>query len=117
KENNGNFTVDVLHQYRPNTGLACEQQTPIYWQGHLFGILPKDGGVNRNQMVCVHPSDPTTMVWTSDKDIRFGLGPFILADGKFYLLNDDGVLYIIEASTRGFKILDSKTLIADGHDA
>lgn len=117
KENSGNFTVDVLHQYRPNTGLACEQQTPIYWQGHLFGILPKDGGVNRNQMVCVHPSDPTTMVWTSDKETRFGLGPFILADGKFYLLNDDGVLYIIEASTREFKILDSKALIADGHDA
>ncbi|MGF7138289.1 outer membrane protein assembly factor BamB family protein [Roseimarinus sediminis] len=116
-ENNGNYQTDVLYEYKPVAGLACEQQTAIYHDGHLFGVMPKDGGANRNQMVCVHPSDPTSMIWTSDKELRFGLGPFIWADGKFYLLNDDGTLHIIEASSKAYRHLDSKVIIEDGHDA
>jgi outer membrane protein assembly factor BamB len=45
------------------------------------------------------------------------LGPFIWADGKFYLLNDDGTLHIIKADTRGYQHLDSKVIIENGHDA
>jgi outer membrane protein assembly factor BamB len=113
---NGNYSVEVVKKYRPSEGLASEQQTPIYWQGRLFGVMPKDGGVYRNQFVCADPNDVTNILWSS-QEVRFGLGPYILADGKFYLLNDDGTLFIIEASTSGFKVLDSKVLIADGHDA
>jgi len=116
KESGGKYSYQVLQQYKPVNGLACEQQTPIYWQGRLFGIMPKDGGVHRNQFVCVDPNDCTTILWSSE-EIRFGLGSYLLADGKFYLLNDDGTLFIIEASTKRFKILDSKQLIPDGHDA
>ncbi|MCF8357434.1 MAG: PQQ-like beta-propeller repeat protein [Prolixibacteraceae bacterium] len=117
QETNGNFNTTVLQQYKPNTGLASEQQTPIFWKGHLFGIMPKDGGTYRNQFVCVNPDDCTNILWASDKDQRFGMGPFILADGKFYLLNDDGTLHIIRASTGGYFHLDSKVIIEDGHDA
>ena len=116
-EENGEFSTEILYQYRPREGLASEQQTPIYWEGYLFGVMPKDAGVNRNRMVCVHPNDPTEIVWASDSESRYGLGPFILADGKFYLLNDDGVLHIIEADTRSFRHLDSKEIIENGHDA
>ncbi len=56
-------------------------------------------------------------MWASDKNQRFGMGPFILADGKFYLLNDDGTLHILRASTGGYIHLDSKVIIEDGHDA
>ncbi len=110
------FSVEVLHEYKPSDGLACEQQTPIYFQGHLFGILPKDGGTNRNQLVCVHPGNPNEFVWTSGKEDRFGLGPYILADGKFYLLKDDGELYIIEATINGYTKL-AQNKILEGHDA
>lgn len=116
-ETNGTYNTTILQEYKPKDGLACEQQTPIYWEGHLFGIMPKDGGTYRNQFVCVDPSDCTNILWTSDKDSRFGLGPYIWADGKFYLLNDDGTLHIIKASTRGYEHLDSKVIIPDGHDA
>jgi outer membrane protein assembly factor BamB len=78
--------------------------------------MPKDGGAHRNQFVCVDPSDCTKFVWTSE-ETRFGLGPYLWADGKFYLLNDDGTLFIIEASTKRFKVLDNKLLIPEGHDA
>jgi outer membrane protein assembly factor BamB len=114
--NPGNFKTEILSQYKPNSGMASEQQTPIFWQGHLFVVMPKDGGVYRNQLVCVNPGDPQKIIWSS-QETRFGLGPFILADNKFYLLNDDGTLFIIEASIKNFNVLDSKSLINDGHDA
>ena len=116
-ESNGNYSVEVIDEYKPREGLACEQQTPILWEGHLFGICPKDGGMYRNQFVCVHPDDTKNILWASDKENRFGLEPYFWADGTFYLLNDDGTLHIIEASVNGYKHLASKNIIPDGHDA
>jgi len=117
KENGGSFTADVLYDYKPSEGFACEQQTPLLWNGHLFGILPKDGGALRNQMVCVHPSDTRKVVWSSGSDKRFGLGPYFMADGKIFLLHEDGTLYILKPSTTGYQELDQAKVIADGHDA
>lgn len=115
-ENNGKFSVEVLEEYKPVNGLASEQQTVVNWEGRLFGILPKDAGPRRNQFVCVDPVNCQEMVWTSGKTHRFGLGPYFIADGKFWLLNDDGTLVIIEASTQEYKQLDEFKLL-DGHDA
>lgn len=115
-ESNGKISYSVADKFKPSEGLACEQQTPIFWNGLLFGIMPKDGGVNRNRFVCVDPSDCKKILWSSE-ETRYGMGPFILADGKFFLFNDDGTLFIIKADTRKFSILDSKNLIKDGHDA
>ena len=71
-ENNGEFTIAPIDEYKPKEGLACEQQTPVYWNGHLFGIVPKDGGTNRNQFICVNPSDTKKVIWASSKEARFG---------------------------------------------
>lgn len=116
QENNGVFNVEIIDEYKPKDGLASEQQTPVYWNGHVFGVLPKEGGAIRNQFVCVNPNDFRTMVWTSGKEKRYGLGPYFMADGLFYLLDDDATLTIIEPSITGFKELDAVKLI-DGHDA
>jgi outer membrane protein assembly factor BamB len=114
---NGNLEPEILETFRPGEGLSSEQQTPVYADGHLFGVLPKDARAFRNQFACVDPDDITSFVWTSGPSARFGLGPFILADGKFYLLDDDGTLYIIEKSLEGFRLLDSMQVIEDGYDA
>jgi outer membrane protein assembly factor BamB len=110
------FKVEVLKEYQAKDGLACEQQTPVVWKGHLFGILPKDGGANRNQLVCVHPDDVQKMVWTSGKTTRFGLGPYIIADEKMYILSDDGTLTMINPDVKGYIQLAQKKIL-DGHDA
>jgi len=110
------FDVQVLSEYKANAGLACEQQTPIVWQGHLFGILPKDGGANRNQLVCVNPNDVQTMVWTSGKESRFGLGPYLIADNKMFILSDDGTLTMIKPDKSRYIQLAQKKIM-DGHDA
>ena len=113
----GNFTAEVMQEYLPKDGLACEQQSPVYWNGHLFGIMPKDGGPNRNLMVCVNPSDCKKFVWVSDKETRFGLGPYMIADNKFYVLDDEGTLTIVKPSTSRYIQLDRFKIIPEGQDA
>ena len=116
-ENNGVFSAEPLYEYAPKDGLACEQQTPILWNGFLFGIVPKDGGANRNQLICVNPSDTRKVVWTSGKENRFGLGPYFIADNKLFILSDDGTLTIARPSTEKYIQLEQVKVIEDGHDA
>ena len=115
-EENGNFRVEVLQAYAPRDGLASEQQTPLYYLGKLFGIEPKDAGALRNQLVCYDPSDVTKVVWSSGPTARFGLGPYIIADNKLFILSDDGTFTIVKPDVRTYIQLDQVKLI-DGHDA
>ena len=110
------FSVKILKEYKPSNGLASEQQTPIFYRHRIFAILPKDAGAGRNQFVCVDENDVTKILWTSSKTDRYGLGPYLLADGKFFILNDDGTLSIARADISEFQYLD-KARIFDGQDA
>lgn len=113
---NGNFVVQPIQTFRASQGLASEQQTPVWYDDHLFGILPNDAGPMRNQLVAVRPSDPGTFVWASGRENRFGLGPYLVADGKLYVLSDDGVLTMLKATGEGYRELGRRRIL-DGHDA
>ncbi len=108
------YSVEVVTKYKPNKGLASEQQTPIVYNGYIYGIQPKDGGKLRKEFVCYTVSDTMNPVWSSGD--RFGLGPYIIADNKIYILNDKGVLTMIRLSSNEYKIL-GRAKIMDGHDA
>jgi len=114
RDKNGIFNVEPLYRLTPKDGLACEQQTPVLYQGYLFGVLPKDAGDLRNQFVCFDPEG--TMVWTSGKTNRFGLGPYLVADDKFYVLSDDGVLTMMQASTSEYIELGHASVL-EGQDS
>jgi outer membrane protein assembly factor BamB len=114
QENDGIFSIETLYRHTPKEGLACEQQTPILHEGHLFGVLPKDAGDLRNQFACYDPEG--TIIWSSGKTNRFGLGPYIAADGKFFILSDVGVLTMLRASTREYFQLDTAKVL-DGQDS
>ncbi len=116
-EDNGIYSIESLYEYAPKDGLACEQQTALFWNNYLFGILPKDGGALRNQLVCVSPADTRKIVWSSGKEVRFGLGPYFIADNKMFVLSDDGTLTIVRPSTQSYIQLDQAKVIEDGHDA
>ncbi len=62
------FQVEVISEYLPKDGLACEQQTPVEFNGHFLGILPKDAGPLSNQLVCVHPDNFKQVVWSSGQN-------------------------------------------------
>jgi outer membrane protein assembly factor BamB len=112
----GNYSVEVLNEYLPKDGLACEQQTPVMFQGHFLGILPKDAGPLRNQLICVSPDNFNQVIWTSGQDKRFGLGPYMIADNKLFIVSDDATLTIVRPSIREYQELDSYRVI-EGQDA
>ncbi len=96
------------------TTFGCEQQTPIYYRDHLFSILPKDALALQSQFVCMNTGGE--LVWSSGKTNRFGLGPFLVANDMFYLLDDDGELTLIRASLGGYELL-AQSQVLNGHDA
>lgn len=110
------YKVDVLKEYSPKDGMACEQQTPVVWDGMMYAIQPKDAGPLRNQLICVSPEDVTKPIWTSGKDSRFGLGPYLIADKKMFILSDDGTLTMIKPDGKKYVQLAQKKLF-DGQDA
>lgn len=92
---------------------ACEQQTPILHEGYLYTVMPKDSGELREQLVCMKPDGTTA--WSSGKTHRFGLGPFMAAGDKLFILDDDGVLHLAKAGGDGYHELARAELL-DGRD-
>ena len=112
-ESGGEFEVEAMYSHEPGEGMSCEQQTPIFNDGFLYGIMPKDAGALKMQFVCYRPDG--SLVWSSGSDRRFGFGPFILADDKFYILDDHGTLTMLDATTQEYVQL-GEAHVLDGHD-
>ncbi len=108
------FTVRAIRKFTPKDGLACEQHTPFVFGGKLFGVLPKDAGANRNQFVCADPDG--RILWSSGKETRFGMGPFMAVGDRFLILDDDATLTMARADASGFKVMAKARLFA-GKDA
>jgi outer membrane protein assembly factor BamB len=107
RKTNGSITPHELFRLRPER-FGATQQTPIAHQGHLYGVRP-DG-----QFVCLNLNGD--VLWSSGPDHTFGLGPFLLADGRFYVLDDSGTLSMIEATPSGFALL-GRTQVLQGREA
>lgn len=100
--------AEQLFRLKPTT-FGSPQQTPVLYKRHIYGVIP--GG----EMVCLDLSG--RQVWTSGSTNRFGLGPFMIADGMLLILQDtDCTLHLAEAGTDGYREL-ARARIFDGHDA
>ncbi len=104
----------VIAQHPPGEGLSSEQQTPILRDGLLYGVETADSGELHDQLVCARPGG--AIVWASGKAARFGLGPYLLADGKLFLLSETGTLTVVEATPAGYREL-SRNRVLQGVDA
>ncbi len=111
------FTARVIEAHSPREGMASEQQTPIVYGEYLWTIHPKDAGELRSQLACYHVSDLQQPVWTSGKENRFGLGPFIIINDRMLLANDDADLFMFGFETNSVSLIDSKTIIEEGIDS
>jgi outer membrane protein assembly factor BamB len=96
------FELQTLFRLKA-TEFGSTQQTPILFQEHLFGVRP-DG-----QLVCLNLNGKT--VWQSGAANKFGAGPYLIAQGLIYVMNDHGVLTMAEASTSGYKQLGQATVL------
>lgn len=102
------FVAETLARLKPDK-FGSTQHTPILFGDHLYGVREKD-----KQLVCLDLNGNVT--WTSGRQHRFGLGPYLIADGLIYVLNDDGVLTMAEATPQGYKQL-AQHRVLEGPDA
>ena len=107
KNDGGTITPRTVFRLTPNV-FGCEQQTPIFYQGNIYGVIA--GG----QLACLSPDGK--QLWSSGQQRKFGLGPFMIAGGMIYVMNDTGQLTIVEASPAGCKQL-AQAQVLQGHDS
>jgi outer membrane protein assembly factor BamB len=112
----GAYSVQPILKLDKNV-FACDQHSPVFYQGRLFGVLPESGGANNKMLACIQPDGRP--VWTSGKDRRFGkgLGPFVIADGKIFVLGDDGMLTMARAASDGYVELGRAQVLPEAVDA
>ena len=79
------------------------QQTPVLYEGHIYGVNAD------SQLACLNPDGE--VVWTSSSAHKFGLGPYAIADGRIYVMDDDGVLTMAEATTAGYNQIDQAKVL------
>jgi outer membrane protein assembly factor BamB len=103
------FEVHKLFELTPRQ-FNSEQQTPIHYEGHLFGVRKQGGGV----LVCIDLEG--NEVWNSGRD-RFGHGPYMIADGVILVMGNDGELVMAEATSAEYRPLAKFQVFQDGHDA
>ena len=117
-EAGGKFSVEVLWKLDQKDGLSCEQQTPVYYNKHLYALMPDSSGGRKRMLVCMNPYDKGKILWDSGKEKRFGqYEPILLADDKFFVLDKDCGLTLVKATTtEGYKEL-AQCKVLQGQDA
>ncbi len=122
------FRPEIVYSYtgkrKSRDCFSTYQHTPIYYKGHLFGIQSNSARERKLEFVCVEPHAPGgRIVWGSGLETDFtsprkqeAWGPYILADDKFYVMGDTGLLAMFKADTIACHKLGEWQLLDDGHE-
>jgi outer membrane protein assembly factor BamB len=106
KKNGSDWNVTPVFDMKDNEWNS-EIHTPIVFKGLMFAVGKKKRGL----FTCM--SFDGKEVWTSEGKAAFGSGSYMMADGMFFVLEGDtGKLHMIEASTTGYKELDSAQVLS-----
>ena len=101
-DSDGKITVQSEFMHSPEV-FGSMQQTPIFYDGHIYGVRTD------KQMACLDLDG--RIAWTSTSANKFGSGPYAIADGLIYVLNDSGVLTLVEATATGYVQLDQEKIL------
>jgi len=104
---NGTISAQPVFRLEPEV-FGSEQHTPIFYDGYIYGIRPD------KQLTCLDLNGQ--VVWTSTSAHKFGLGPYIIANGLIYVMNDSGVLTLAEANPAGY-VQRASAKVLDGPDS
>jgi outer membrane protein assembly factor BamB len=107
-ENNGKFEPKTIFRLTARQ-FSSEQQTPVPLNGYLYGVRQQD-----KQFVCLDLEGKT--VWNSGRE-KFGAGPYMVADGLVFVMNDDGLLTTVEATPVGYKPVARAQVIENGYES
>ena len=106
-QENQQIIPQVIYTLPPDT-FGSAQQTPIYYQGHIYGVRPDE------QFVCLDLTG--RILWTSTTAQKFGLGPYLIVNDIIYILDDNGRITMARAQPTSFEML-GQVQILTGHDA
>jgi outer membrane protein assembly factor BamB len=102
---NDAISVQQVFKLEPEV-FGSEQHTPIFYDGYIYGIRPD------KKLTCLDLNGQ--VVWTSPDTHLFGnrgLGPYIIADGLIYVMNDSGLLTLAEATPADYmRLAEAKVL-------
>jgi len=113
---NGRWTANMIDRWRPNEGLASEQQTPILLDNMIITVPPNDAGGIRRKVVAYAPNNLRSVMWESEIDERFGLGPYIVIGNYLFAFRDDGQLFTYRIGQRGLTLMRRQRIMY-GRDA
>jgi outer membrane protein assembly factor BamB len=106
KGGGGKPRPEVLFRVGPGI-YGSQQQTPILYKGHLYGTA------SNGQLVCLDLNG--SRLWSSGAK-RFGLGPYMIAGGLMYIMNDSGELALVDPSPSGYQEL-ARAKVLNGPEA
>lgn len=106
-ESDGNIIAQQEYIH-PTDVFGSMQQTPILYNDHIYGVRMDD------QLVCLDLAGQ--VVWTSTSANKFGYGAYIIANGLLYVLNDSGVLTLVEPTPISYVEL-AKAEVFEGHES
>ena len=101
------ITTKSLFRVPPET-FGSAQQTPVFYNGYIYGVKPK------GELVCLDLQGKVE--WTSGAKERFGLGPYMIADGAIFVMDDDGLLTMAEATPEAYRRI-ARAQVLQGHEA
>ena len=76
---------------------GATQHTPILYENHIYGVRA-DG-----RFACLDLDGKA--LWATDASQQFGLGPFLIAQGLIFAMNDSGQLRLFEANPQKYHLL------------
>jgi outer membrane protein assembly factor BamB len=105
REQDGRLVPETVLKLPPEI-FGATQQTPIFHDGHVYGTRPN------GQFVCLGLDGK--VAWASPALDSFGRSPFLLADGVFFVMNEDGKLSLIPDSPAQLSILAQAQVLQGG---
>jgi outer membrane protein assembly factor BamB len=103
----GSIEPQTVFRLEPEV-FGSPQHTPIFYNGYIYGVRPD------KQLVCLDLNG--NVVWISTSAHQFGLGPYTIANGLIYVMNDSGVLTLVEATPDAYIQL-AQAKVLEGPDA
>lgn len=105
----GTLTDDALAWVSTEREISSDVSTPLYYQGSVY-LLNSD----RKTLSRMEPSSGKVL-WTGEFDSRpkFEASP-LGADGRIYMMNHEGEVYVVQAGGSEFKLLHQVKMGAEG---
>ena len=107
EQDGGRFSPRMEQRLAPEA-FGSPQQTPVFFEGHLYGVRPDE------QLACMDPQGK--ILWTSGPTNTFGYGPYFIAGGLIFAMNDEGRLTLAKATPERYEEL-SEAKVLSGHES